>query len=144
MIILDTNVISEGFRIRPNERVRDWLDNQEPADLFLCAPVLAELRYGVERLPPGRKRIELDRLVSDIETDLFDNRLLAFDRESAHAFGRVVVARARIGLTITAVDAMIAAVAIANRMAVATRDVSGFDHLGITLINPFEPASSPP
>jgi toxin FitB len=143
MIILDTNVISEGFRVRPNEFVRDWLDSQEPADLFLCAPVLAELRYGVERLPAGRKRAELDRFVSGVEIDLFDNRLLAFDRESAHAFGRVVTIRARIGQPIMTMDAVIAAIAIANQMAIATRDISGFEHLGIALINPFDPAPLP-
>jgi toxin FitB len=143
MIILDTDVISEGFRTQPNASVRNWLDSQEPGDLFLCAPVLAELRYGVEHLPVGRKRAELDRLIAEVETDLFDNRLLTFDRDSAHEFGRVLAKRARMGAPIMTMDAMIAAVAIANRMAVATRDMSGFDHLGITLINPFEPAPSP-
>jgi predicted nucleic acid-binding protein len=142
MIILDTNVISEGFRIRPNDHVRNWLDSREPADLFLCAPVLAELRQGVERLPAGRKRTELDRLISAMELDLFDNRLLVFDRDSAYEFGRVVTTRTRIGQPITAMDAMIASIAIANQMAIATRDVSGFEHLGIPLINPFDPAPS--
>jgi predicted nucleic acid-binding protein len=138
MIILDTNVISEGFRVRPSELVRNWLDSREPADLFLCAPVLAELRYGIELLPPGRKRTELGRLISAAESDLFGNRLLAFDRQSAHEYARVLTARAKIGEPITTIDAMIAAIAISTGMAVATRDISGFDHLGITLINPFE------
>jgi predicted nucleic acid-binding protein len=142
MIILDTNVISEGFRVRPSELVRNWLDSQEPADLFLCTPVLAELRYGAERLPPSRKRTELGRLISTAESDLFGNRLLTFDRESAYEYGRVLAARAKIGEPITAIDAMIAAIAIAAGTAVATRDISGFDHLGITLINPFEPMPS--
>jgi predicted nucleic acid-binding protein len=139
MIILDTNVISEGFRVHPSELVRNWLDSQKPIDLFLCAPVLAELRYGVELLPPGRKKTELGRLISSTEADLFGNRLLTFDRESAHEYGRILAARTKAGEPITTIDAMIAAIAIANRMFVATRDISGFDHLGITLINPFEP-----
>jgi predicted nucleic acid-binding protein len=69
---------------------------------------------------------------------LFGNRLLAFDRQSAHEYARVLTARAKIGEPITTIDAMIAAIAISTGMAVATRDISGFDHLGITLINPFE------
>lgn len=138
MIILDTNVISEGLRVRPSSIVRSWLDRHEPKDLFLCAPVLAELRYGVERLPVGRRRAELDRVVSNAEGDLFANRILSFDRESAHEFGRVVATRTGLGRPISPMDALIAAIAIANGMAIATRDLSDFADLGIDLVNPFE------
>jgi len=139
MIILDTNVISEGFRVLPDRVVRSWLDRQTPSDLFLCAPVLAELRYGVERLPAGRRRTELDHLVSNAEQDLFANRLLPVDREAAHAFGRVTAKRASMGRPILPMDGMIAAIALANGMAIATRDIDGFVGLGIELVNPFEP-----
>jgi toxin FitB len=139
MIILDTNVISEGFRIGPKLIVRDWLDRQIPSDLFLCAPVLAELRYGIERMPAGRRRVELDRLVTSAERDLFGNRLLPVDREAAHEFGRVVAKRAQIGRPIMPMDGMIAAIALANGMSIATRDVDDFTGLGIDLVNPFEP-----
>jgi predicted nucleic acid-binding protein len=142
MIILDTNVISEGLRVRPNEHVRAWLDAGKPNEFFLCAPVLAELRFGIERLPVGAKRRELDRVISAAEEELFANRLLPFDRDSAHEFGRIVAVRAGMGLAIAPMDAMIAAIAITNGMAVATRDVSDFDHLAILLINPFEPGAS--
>lgn len=138
MIVLDTNVISEGFRVRPDYVVRDWLDRQTPSDLFLCAPVLAELRFGVERLPAGRRRTELDRLVSNAEQDLFANRLLPIDREAAHAFGRIVATRANMGRPIMPMDGMIAAIALANGMSIATRDTDDFTGLGINLVNPFE------
>ena len=139
MIILDTNVISEGFRVRPDPAARDWLDRQTTSDLFLCAPVLVELRYGVERLPAGRRRTELDRLVSSAEQDLFLNRLLPVDREAAHAFGRVTAKRAGMGRPIMPLDGMIAAIALANGMTIATRDINDFTGLGIDLVNPFEP-----
>lgn len=138
MIILDTNVISEGFRVRPSSVVRDWLDRHDPTELFLCTPVLAELRYGVERLPAGHRRTELDRLVSNAEEDLFANRILPLDRESAHEFGRVVAKRASLGMPILPMDGLIAAIAIANGMAIATRDLNDFTDLGIDLVNPFE------
>ncbi len=84
MIVLDTNVVSEAFRPAPSATVRAWLDAQVPTDLFLCAPVLAELRYGVERLAVGARKTELERLLSNMESELFDNRVLPFDRTSAH------------------------------------------------------------
>jgi predicted nucleic acid-binding protein len=143
MIILDTNIVSESFRLDPSRSVRAWLDRQRSSDLFLCAPVLAELRYGLERLPHGRRRAELDRLLSSAEKDLFGNRLLPFDREAAHEFGRVVAQRNGIGRPIMPMDALIAAIAIANRMAVATRNVDDFVGLDINVINPFDIAISP-
>lgn len=105
----------------------------------MCAPVLAELRYGVERLPAGRRRTELDRLVLNAEQDLFANRLLPFDREAAHEFGRVAAKRASMGRPIMPMDSMIAAIAIANGMSIATRDIDDFAGLGIELVNPFVP-----
>ena len=138
MIILDTNVISEGFRPLPNAGVRLWLDAQVSADLFLCTPVLAELRYGVERLPIGARRRELDQLISNAEENLFGNRILTLDRDSAYEFGRVVASRLRIGRPILPIDALIAAIAITHRMAIATRDIRDFADLGLDLVNPFE------
>jgi len=138
MIILDTNVISEGLRIKPSTAVRNWLDRQDPAGLFLCTPVLAELRYGIERLPAGRRRTELGQLVISAEENLFGGRILPFDREGAHEFGRLVARRSGRGKPISPMDALIAAIAIANGMAIATRNLDDFADLDIGLINPFE------
>lgn len=138
MIILDTNVVSEAFRPRPSEAVRRWLDAQRSTDLWLCAPVLAELRFGVELLQPGQRRADLDRAITAAERDLFGGRVLSFDRDCAHVFGRIVAARRSLGRTIAAMDAAIAAIALTHRMAVATRDVADFFDLGLELINPFE------
>lgn len=137
MIILDTNVVSEGFRTRPSDTVRRWLDAQRSTDLWLCAPVLAELRFGIELLPPGQRRAALDRAITTAERDLFGGRVLSFDRDCAHVFGRIVAARRSAGRAIAAMDAAIAAIALTHRMAVATRDVADFADLGLELIDPF-------
>ncbi len=59
MIILDTNVVSDAFQPQAERTVRRWLDAQPPTDLFICAPVLAEMRFGIERLPAGRRGMSL-------------------------------------------------------------------------------------
>lgn len=138
MIILDTNVISEGLRPHPSARVLAWMDSQIPSDMYLCAPVLAELRYGVERLAEGKRRSELETLISNMEEDLFKRRLLAFDRDSAFEFGRIVAKRENIGRPISPMDAMIAAIARSQGMMIATRDIRDFSGLEIELINPFD------
>jgi hypothetical protein len=117
MIVLDTNVISEAFRIAPSPTVQSWLDTQMPNDLFLCTPVLAELRYGIERLPASARRAGLEQMLSAVEGELFESRILSLDRAAAYEFGRI-------------------------RMAIATRDVSDFAELGLDIINPFEPAAA--
>jgi predicted nucleic acid-binding protein len=142
MIILDTNVVSEAFRAAPSTVVRTWLDAQTTTDLFLCTPVLAELRYGIERLPASARRENLELLLSNVESELFDNRILPFDRASACEFGRLQAQRAGIGRPMATMDALIAAIAISHHMAVATRDVVDFASLGLDLINPFEPAAA--
>ena len=138
MIVLDTNVVSELARERPDPAVNAWLNSQTDQDLFLCAPVLAELRYGVELLPAGRRRNLLEHAIQQVETVGFLERILPFDREAAHEFGRIVAKRNRVGRPMSAMDGMIAAIAIVHSAAIATRDIEGFSDLGIDVINPFE------
>jgi predicted nucleic acid-binding protein len=136
MILLDTNVVSEATRVQPDARVRQWLNGQSAQALFLCTPVLAELRYGIERLPGGRKRNALERAIADLE-DGFRDRILPVDRATAHEYGRVVAIRDGLGKPVSTMDALIAAVARVHRAAIATRDVGDFEQLDLSLVNPF-------
>jgi predicted nucleic acid-binding protein len=137
MIVIDTNVVSEVTRNRPSRAVEAWFDSQARDNLFLCAPVVAELRYGVERLPVGRRRDLLDHAIQKIVTEGFPDRVLPVDREAAHEFGRILARRDRLGRPIGAMDGLIAAVAVVHGAAIATRDVEDFSELGIDIIDPF-------
>src|SRR5262249_1330748 len=96
MILLDTNVVSESFRPRHSEIVQAWYRAQAEDDLFLCTPVLAELRYGFERLPDGTRRNRLEKVIDSIE-ERFIDRILPVDRNTAHEFGRIVAGPTEIG-----------------------------------------------
>jgi hypothetical protein len=133
---LDTNVISEAFRLPPQGSVRAWFDAQSVTDLYLCTPVLAELHFGVERLPAGARRFALEKLVWHIEENLFSERILSVDRSAAQQFGRLVAKRRRVGRPILTMDALIAAVAMSHGMRLATRDLSDFEGLDLQLIDP--------
>jgi predicted nucleic acid-binding protein len=139
VILIDTNVVSDFTRARPSDAVRAWFDSQSREELFLCAPVLAELRYGIECLPAGRRRRLLDEAVSRLVGEGFPDRILPLDREAAEEFGRVVAMRDRIGQPMATMDGLIAAIAVVHGAAIATRDVAGFSGLGLQIINPFEP-----
>lgn len=136
MILLDTNVVSESFRSKPSEIVQAWYRAQTEENLFLCTPVVAELRYGIERLPAGSRRNRLEKVVDAIEERFLD-RILPVDRNATYEFGRIVARRSQMGRPIATMDGLIAAIALSHRATLATRDLSDFEGVGLGLINPF-------
>jgi hypothetical protein len=139
LILLDTNVVSETWRPQPSPTVLAWLDVQAAEDLFLCTPVLAELRFGAERLPAGSKKDRLGARIHSLEAG-YNNRILSFDLAAASAFGRIGAQRERSGRRMEPLDAMIAAIALANGLKLATRDTNDFTDIGLDLIDPFQMA----
>lgn len=140
MILLDTNIVSEMMRSRPDPAVDLWAAQQAVETLFFSAVGEAELRYGAEIMPDGRRREEL---LSDIEgmlQSVFDNRILPFDSSAARAYARIAANRRRAGNPVPQADGQIAAIAHSHRLAVATRNVRDFDDTGIDVINPWNEA----
>jgi toxin FitB len=138
MIILDTNVVSEPLKPTPSTAVLDWLDRQAPETLYLTAVSLAELRAGIEALPPSRRRLELEQAMARQIMPLFEGRILSFDAKAAGAFGKVRVGAQAVGNTIGFADGAIAAIAASQGFALATRNVRDFRGAGVDLINPWD------
>ena len=138
MIILDTNVVSEPLKPAPSQAVLDWLDRQVPETLYLTAVSLAELLAGIAALPQGRRRLELEQAITRQIMPLFEGRILSFDAKSAEAFGKVRAGAQAVGNTIGFADGAIAAIAVAQGFALATRNVRDFRGAGIGLINPWD------
>lgn len=136
MIVLDTNIISETMRQRPDPAVIDWLDGQSPNDLYLCAPVLAELHYGIARLKESARKEALNHLCQRMVDEVFGDRILAFDAPAAEAYGQLVAKRESAGNPITVMDAMIASIAQSNNAALATRNTTHFSGTDLALVNP--------
>lgn len=138
MILLDTNVVSELFRPRPDTSAIEWMESQAPDDLGLCAPVLAELRLGASILLLGRRKDGLLGALTRLELEFFRSRVLPFDGRAARAYGDVVSERRSLGRPIDTMDAQIAAIARSAGARIATRNTRDFDGLNLALINPFE------
>ncbi len=137
MIVLDTNVLSEALKPAPSQMVLRWLAAQEPSTVFTTAITQAELLYGVEILPPGRRRMRLLSAVEKILNEEFARRILPFDEGAAPEFARIVAARNAAGRPISQFDAMIAAIAGSHHAAIATCNRSDFHGCGVRTMNPW-------
>ena len=141
MIILDTNVISELTRAVPEPRVIAWLDSLPAEETAITAITAAELRYGVRRLPAGRRKNELSEAVHALITADFHGRVEPFDVLAAAQYADVVAERERAGLPISMPDAQIAAICRVLAATLATRNTSDFTNTGVELIDPWEPVA---
>jgi len=137
MIVVDTNVALELMRPAPSERVLDWVRGQPPDDLYASAITVAEIRYGIERLPEGTRKVELRAAAVEV-FGAFADRVLAFDAAAAEQYSLIVSRRERLGISIEGFDAQIAAICRLHRAALATRNVSDFRETGIGVINPWD------
>jgi toxin FitB len=137
MIVLDTNVVSETWRPLPDQSVLRWVRFQPLHSLFLCTPVLAELRFGVERLPNGARRDRITAAIDRLVAEGYRGRILPFDAAAASAFGRLGAMRERSGRRMEAMDLAVASIVAAHGAKLATRDVGDFADLGFEVINPF-------
>jgi predicted nucleic acid-binding protein len=137
LIVVDTNVVSELTRQAPAPAVIGWLDSLAAADVATTAITAAELLYGVERLPDGRRKTELSTAVRGLLSEDFAGRVLPFDEPAASRYAEIVSRRERIGHQIGVADAQIAAICSANGATLATRNTAAFRETGVSLINPW-------
>jgi predicted nucleic acid-binding protein len=138
MIILDTNVVSELMRPKPNRQVVRWVSSQPARSLFTTAVTEAEIQLGIALLPQGKRRKALESTVTQMFAEDFDGRVLPFDSAATVAFADIVASRRRSGRPISHADAQIAAVARCHGAAVATRNVSDFEDCDLSLLNPWD------
>ncbi len=139
MIFLDTNVISELAKTARDPAVVAFLRRQPHDTVFIPAICEAEIRYGLARLPAGRRRDTLTATMAAFFANGFAGRILPFDSVCAAFYGELHAARDAAGRPISVADAMIAATARAHGAAVATRNVTDFAGCGIAVVNPWQP-----
>ena len=138
MILVDTNVVSELWRVAPDPGVLCWVDAQAVETLYLSAVTVAELRFGVASMPEGRRRsIYQDRLEREV-LPAFTGRVLPFDLDASQSYGTLMARARREGKAISTADGYIAATAASRALMVATRDVAPFQAIGLKVINPWD------
>ena len=138
MIVLDTNVISEPMQRAPDRAVVAWLNGQIDSALFTTSITVMELRFGLERLPEGKRKTNLWAVLDFTLSRLIGSRILPFDTAAAIEAARIAALAEASGASIGQADGQIAAIALTHNYAVATRDTAPFKHAGLTVINPWE------
>jgi toxin FitB len=134
--LIDTNIISEWVKPRPDAGVARWLEEVDEDRVFLSVISLAEIRFGVERLDLGRRRTRLDEWLRQELPARFEGRIVSVDGEVADACGHLLARARKAGRGLGAMDALIAATCQARDFVLATRNFADFKDLGIELHAP--------
>ncbi len=136
MIFLDTNVLSEAMRQRPDARVMQWISDNDAA-IALSTVVVAEVSFGIERIRPEQRSLQFQQAFDSLRRR-YRQRIYAFDETAALLYGKLAGGSSRRGLQVSMPDGMISAIAIRHGSALATRNIAHFQHLEVDLINPWE------
>ncbi len=137
MILIDTNIISEMMKHKPDPSVIGWIDKQNFLELYVSTINIAEILYGIRALPQGKRRVFLEEAFKKMIQEVFEYRVLGFDENAADNYGSIMSQRKSLGRPLGILDGQIAAIAKANYLDIATRNIKDFSDCGINLINPF-------
>ena len=136
--LLDTCVVSELMRPNPSPKVMAWFDSVDDEDLYLSTVVLGEIRKGILLLPDSRRKMIYDQwFKTDIEQS-YIGRTLVYDSTAAKCWAKMIAEAESSGHPRPIMDSLIAAIALAHGMTVATRNVSDMAYTGVPVVNPFE------
>ncbi len=139
MIVLDTNILSELVRPAPELEVKNWLLHQTGDHVLVTTVItIAEIEYGLSRLPDGRRRKELEERFTTLTGPDFNFAVLPLDEDAARLAGKMRGSRENQGLSAQSADMMIAAITSLSGASLATRNVKDFTSTGIEIINPWE------
>src|SRR5712691_11365976 len=136
IFLLDTNAILEFVKPRPNTGLMSWWKSADEDRIFISVISLAELRYGVERMPAGSRRSRLEQWLRHELPLRFETRILPVDTQVAELWGRTVSLSEAVGRPIGVMDAFLAATAETYHLTLVTRNVSDFPLLK-AILNPW-------
>jgi predicted nucleic acid-binding protein len=136
--LLDTCVLSEFVKPKPERKVVDWLNSVDPEAVFLSAVTIGEIQFGISNKPPSNRRTELEVWLNEALPQQFGGRVLALDAATFVTWGKMTAEQKRKGETQSVMDALIASVALEHKMVLVTRNVGDFKVTGLSVFNPWE------
>ncbi len=137
--LIDTNVVSEMMRPRPDPRVAAFLDSAVNEGLALSSITVWEILEGIGRLAPGRRRDSLSTRFHDLLDELFEDRIVDWSFDDAQACARIMEEKRRRGESLDdhVPDALLAATAASRGLVMVTRNTGEFRNTGVKTVNPW-------
>jgi len=136
--LLDTCVISELVKTMPDLRVEKWIRSQDEENLFLSVITIGEIQKGVSKLPKDRrKKPKLQNWLTNELRERFRDRILEITLETALVWGQILGTCEKNGVTLPAIDSLIASQGIFHKMTIVTRNISDMEPSGVSLFNPW-------
>jgi predicted nucleic acid-binding protein len=132
--LLDTNVLSELKRKKPDPSVLDWFAGKPASTLYLSVLTLGELRKGIEKLADTKRRVVLNDWVETELLSFFVGRVINIDTQVADRWGQLTATTAR---PLPAIDSLLAATALVHGLQLVTRNLRDFKDMGVQVINPW-------
>jgi toxin FitB len=135
--LLDTCVLSEFVKPRPEKRVTDWLNEQSQEDLHISVVTVGELQHGISRLQPSNRRTLLEGWLENDLLPRFEERVLPLDTNTFQVWGKLIARLEQAGTPMALMDALIAATALQQRLTLVTRNTVHFQNTQINLLDPW-------
>mgnify|MGYP001814027627 CR=1 FL=1 len=140
--LLDTCVLSELVKKKPDQRVVEWISGIEESKLFVSVLTIGEIHKGIEKMPESRRREMLLQWVDEDLRERFRGRIIPFDLQVAAVWGKMQAKAEMSGKTMPIIDGMIAATAVEHNLTVATRNISDMEAGKAVLVNPWDKSSA--
>lgn len=135
--LLDTNVISELIKKQPNPTVVQWVDEQNPTQIYLSVITIGEICKGIEKLPTSERKVTLQNWLSSQLLVRFDGRIVPITTSVMLCWGELTGQLETRGVVLSAIDSFIAAIALDGQFTLATRNTDDFRDTGVSLFNPW-------
>ena len=135
---MDTNVISELVKPKPEANVTEWIENTDESLLYLSVLTLGEIRRGFAALPQSRRRATLEAWLDKDLGARFEDRILTIDQQVADRWGLLTAAARNSGIVLPVIDGLLAATALEHNLTLVTRDTGQIPSMGVAVFNPWQ------
>lgn len=136
--LLDTNIISELVKPKPEANVTEWVENTDESLLYLSVLTWGEIRRGIAALPQSRRRATLEAWLDKDLRARFEGRILVIDQEVADRWGVLTAAARNSGIVLPVIDGLLAATALEHNLTLVTRDTGEIPSMDVAVFNPWE------
>lgn len=136
--LLDTCVLSEYTRRKPDAKVIRWVEGMDEEKMFLSAITIGEIKHGIERLPASHRKDELLNWLNNDLLERLGQRVLPIDSQTMLLWGALVARMENAGNPMALMDSLIVASALQHNLILVTRNARDFLPCGVQVINPWE------